>query len=386
MKYRQRTFYTDKQKSEMWDRWQRGESLSSIGRRFDRASSSVFPLLARTGGIRPPDRRRSRFALTLIEREEISRGLAAKCSLRSIAHTLKRSPSTISREVHRNGGRKAYRAANSDERAWDCARRPKSCKLSFNKPLCELIARKLRRKWSPQQIAGWLKRIHPDEERNRVSHETIYRSLYVQTRGVLKKELQECLRSPRAIRRSRHATQKGLKLRKIKDAISISERPPEVEDRAVPGHWEGDLIVGSNNSYIATLVERHSRFVMLAKIESKDSQSVINALIKQARKMPKELYKSLTWDRGSEMTRHRKFTMPTKIDVYFCDPQSPWQRGSNENTNRLLRQYFPKGTDISGFSQAKLSAVARQLNERPRKTLQYQTPAEKFGACVAVTR
>lgn len=386
MKYRQRTFYTDKQKSEMWDRWQRGESLSSIGRRFDRASSSIFPHLARTGGIRPPERSRSRFALNLIEREEISRGLVANRSFRSIARTLKRSPSTISREVRRNGGRQAYRAARSDQRAWDCASRPKSCKLSFNAPLCQLIARKLRLKWSPQQIAGWLKRKHPDEEQNRVSHETIYRSLYVQTRGVLKKELQDCLRSPRAIRRSRHATQKGLKLRKIKDAIPISERPPEIEDRAVPGHWEGDLIVGSNNSYIATLVERHSRFVMLAKVENKDTQSVITALIKQARKLPKELYQSLTWDRGSEMTGHRKFTMATTIDVYFCDPQSPWQRGSNENTNRLLRQYFPKGIDMSVFSQAKLSAVARQLNERPRKTLQYQTPAEKFEACVAATR
>jgi len=386
MKYRQRTFYTDKQKSEMWDRWQRGESLSSIGRRFDRASSSIFPHLARTGGIRPPDRTRSRLALTLVEREEISRGLVAKRSLRSIARGLKRSPSTISREVRRNGGRQAYRAALSDQRAWDCARRPKSCKLSFNKPLCQFIACKLRLKWSPQQIAGWLKRKHPDEERSRVSHETIYRSLYVQTRGVLKKELQECLNHPRAIRRSRHATQKGLKLRKIKDAVPISERPPEIEDRAVPGHWEGDLIVGANNSYIATLVERHSRFVMLAKVANKDTQSVITALIKQARKLPKELYRSLTWDRGSEMTDHVKFTMATKIDVFFCDPQSPWQRGSNENTNRLLRQYFPRGIDMSMYSQAKLSAVARQLNERPRKTLQYQTPAEKFEACVAAIR
>ncbi len=386
MKYRTRTFYTAKQKSEMWDRWQRGEFMSSIGRHFNRASSSIFPHLAQFGGIRPPDRRRSRCALSLNEREEISRGLVAKQSFRSIAQNLKRSPSTISREVRRNGGRQAYRAASSDQRAWDCATRPKLCKLSYNDPLCQLIARKLRRKWSPQQIAGWLKRKHPNEEQNRVSHETIYRSLYVQTRGVLKKELQECLRSPRAIRRSRHATQKGLKLRKIKDAVPISKRPPEVEDRAVPGHWEGDLIVGSNNSYIATLVERHSRFVMLAKVQNKDTQSVITALIKQARKLPKELYRSLTWDRGSEMTDHVKFTMATKIDVYFCDPQSPWQRGSNENTNRLLRQYFPKGIDISGFSQAKLSAVARQLNERPRKTLQYHTPAEKFEACVAATR
>jgi IS30 family transposase len=386
MKYRARTFYTNKQKSEMWDRWQRGESMSSIGRHFNRASSSIFPHLAQFGGIRPAARKRSRFALSLTEREEISRGLVAKQSLRSIAKSLNRSPSTISREVRRNGGRQTYRAARSDQRAWDCATRPKSCKLSFNDPLCQLIARKLRRKWSPQQIAGWLKRKHPDEEQCRVSHETIYRSLYVQTRGVLKTELQECLRSPRAIRRSRYATQKGLKLRKIKNAIPISERPPEVADRAVPGHWEGDLIVGSNNSYIATLVERHSRFVMLAKIENKDTQSVITALIKQARKLPKELYRSLTWDRGSEMAGHVAFTMATKIDVFFCDPQSPWQRGSNENTNRLLRQYFPKGTDISGFSQVKLSAVARQLNERPRNTLQYQTPAEKFEACVALTR
>jgi len=372
--------------------------MGSIGRHFNRASGSIFPHLARTGGIRPPDRKRSRYALSLIEREEISRGLVAKRSLRSIAESLNRSPSTISREVRKNGGRQTYRAARSDQRAWDCATRPKLCKLSFNDPLCQLIARKLRRKWSPQQIAGWLKRQHPNEEQNRVSHVTIYRSLYVQTRGVLKKELQECLRSPRAIRRSRHATQKGLELRKIKNAVSISERPPEVEDRAVPGHHcrqgirsmpvrgEGDLIAGSNNSYIATLVERHSRFVMLAKVTNKDTQSVTTALIKQARKLPKELYKSLTWDRGSEMAGHQDFTIATNIDVYFCDPQSPWQRGSNENTNRLLRQYFPKGTDISGFSQAKLSAVARQLNERPRKSLQYQTPAEKFEACVAATR
>ena len=383
MKYRTRTFYTDKQKSEMWDRGQQGESLGSIGRRFDRASSSIFPHLALTGGIRPPKRTRSGRVLSLTEREEISRGLAANRSLRAIARSLSRAPSTVSREVHRNGGRKAYRAALSDQRAWDCARRPKACKLSFNEPLCRFITRKLRLQWSPQQIAGWLMRWHPDEEQERVSHETIYRSLYVQTRGVLKKELQQCLRSPRAIRRSRHATQKGLKLRKIKDAVPISERPAEIEDRAVPGHWEGDLIVGANNSYIATLVERHSRFVMLAKVANKDTQSVITALIKQARKLPKELYRSLTWDRGSEMTGHAKFTMATKIDVFFCDPQSPWQRGSNENTNRLLRQYFPKGIDMSMYSQAQLSAVARQLNERPRKTLQYQTPAEKFDACVA---
>ena len=383
MKYRQRTFYTVKQKSEIWDRWQRGESMSSIGRGFDRASSSIYPLLARTGGIRPPDRMRSRLALTLIDREEISRGLRAKISLRAIARTLKRSASTISREVRRNGGVQNYRATTSDAAAWDRAHRPKLCKLNGNGYLCRAISAKLIRKWSPQQIAGWLMRKHPDDESKRVSHETIYRSLFIQTRGVLKKELLAHLRATRSIRRSRHATLKRSGLGKFNDAISIRERPAEVEDRAVPGHWEGDLIAGSGNSFIATLVERHTRFVMLAKVGNKDSHSVIQALIKQSRKLPKELYHSLTWDRGTEMAGHKKFTLATDIDVYLCEPHSPWQRGTNENTNRLLRQYFPKGTDLSIHSQAKLSAVARQLNERPRKTLEYETPAERFNACVA---
>lgn len=383
MKYRTRTFYTDTQKSEMWDRWERGESLSSIGRRFNRASSSIYPLLARTGGIRPPQRVRSRLALTLPEREEISRGLIAKMSLRAIAQSLRRSASTISREVSRNGGAKNYRAAQSDAAAWDRSERPKLCKLAGNDYLCRAISAKLRRKWSPEQIAGWLMREHPNEEGKRVSHETIYRSLFIQTRGVLKKELLTHLRATRSIRRSRHATLKRSGIGKFNDAISISDRPAEVEDRAVPGHWEGDLIAGSGNSFIATLVERHTRFVMLAKVGNKDSHSVIQALIKQSRKLPKELYRSLTWDRGCEIAGHKAFTLATDIDVFLCDPHSPWQRGSNENTNRLLRQYFPKGTDLSIHSQAKLSAVARQLNERPRKTLGYETPAERFNACVA---
>ena len=383
MKYRRRIFFTDKQKSDIWDRWQRGESMNSIGRLFDRKSSSIYPLLERTGGIRPPDRKRSRLALTLVEREEISRGLTAERSLRSIARNLGRAASTISREVRRNGGVKNYRAARSDTAAWDRAHRPKPCKLVGNDYLCRAISAKLTRKWSPQQIAGWLMREHPDDENKRVSHETIYRSLFIQTRGVLKKELLAHLRATRSIRRSRHATLKRSGLGQIKDTISIRERPADVEDRAVPGHWEGDLIAGSGNSFIATLVERHSRFVMLAKVGNKDSHSVVQALIKQAHKLPKELYRSLTWDRGTEMSGHRNFTLATDIDVFFCDPHSPWQRGTNENTNRLLRQYFPKGTDLSIHSQAKLSAVARQLNERPRKTLQYQTPAEKFALCVA---
>ena len=386
MAYRTRIFFTEKQKAEIWDRWQRGESMSSIGRRFDRGSSSIYPLLERSGGIRPPARVRSRLALTLAEREEISRGLVAKRSLRSIARKLRRSPSTICREVGRNGGAKQYRATTSDAHAWERARRPKLCKLVGNDYLCRTISAKLCRKWSPQQISGWLMREHRDEEHKRISHETIYRSLFIQTRGVLKKELQAHLRATRSIRRSRNATLKRSGLGKFNDAVSIRERPAEVEDRAVPGHWEGDLIAGSGNSFIATLVERHTRFVMLAKVSNKDSHSVIQALIKQSRKLPKELYRSLTWDRGTEMAGHKTFTLATDIDVFLCEPHSPWQRGSNENTNRLLRQYFPKGTDLSIHSQAKLSAVARQLNERPRKTLDYETPAERFNACVASIR
>lgn len=359
--------------------------MSSIGRGFDRNSSSIYPLLSRTGGIRPPDRKRSRLALNLVEREEISRGLESDLSLRCIARRLQRSPSTISREVKRNGGRDGYRAVRSDQAAGDRARRPKLCKLACNRSLCRTVARKLQLEWSPEQIAGWLKRRYRGEEYNQVSHETIYRSLFVQARGVLKKELMQYLRSKRTIRRSKHATLKRIGLGQITNAISIRERPASVEDRAVPGHWEGDLIGGSKNSYIATLVERHSRYVMLLKVPNKETQSVVSALIKQSQKLPRELYKSLTWDRGKELADHKRFTMATDIDVYFCDPHSPWQRGSNENTNRLLRQYLPKGTDLSAHSQAQLNKIARQLNERPRKTLQFETPAERFNQCVAAT-
>ena len=383
MGYRRRIYFTEKQKAEIWDRWQRGESMSSIGRLFDRNSSSIYPLLARTGGIRPPDRRRSRLALTLAEREEVSRGLGAGVSLRRIARHLKRAPSTISREVRRNGGRRRYRAARSDQAAWDRARRPKPCKLARRPTLCHTISVKLERKWSPQQIAGWLKREHPDNESARVSHETIYRSLFIQARGVLKKELLAHLRVTRAIRRSRHASLKHDGLGQIKDAISIRERPATVEDRAIPGHWEGDLIAGSKNSFIATLVERHSRYVMLAKVGNKETATVVAALAQQVQHLPRELRRTLTWDRGKELADHKRLSLATDLDIYFCDPHSPWQRGTNENTNRLLRQYFPKGTDLSVHSQDKLNAVARELNERPRKTLNYFSPAEKFDECVA---
>ena len=302
-----------------------------------------------------------------------------------MASLLGRSPSTVSREVCRNGGYDQYRAVEADEQAWVRARRPKRSKLADHPWLRRAVARKLRLNWSPEQIAGWLKRAHPGEGVYQVSHETIYRSLFVQARGVLKKELVQYLRSKRTIRRSRQATQKGNDHGQIKDMISISERPASVEDRAVPGHWEGDLISGSKNSHIATLVERHTRYVMLVKVANKETQTVVSALTKHAKKLPTELYKSLTWDRGKELAAHQQFTLATDIDVYFCDPQSPWQRGSNENTNGLLRQYFPKGTDLSVHSQAHLNKVARQLNERPRKTLEFETPAERFRACVALT-
>jgi IS30 family transposase len=324
-------------------------------------------------------------ALSLREREEISRGIVAGHSLRTIAQALGRSPSTVSREVHRNGGRCEYRASTADQAAWERALRPKRCKLVENRALARIVATKLKRWWSPEQIAGWLKRHYPEDENGQVSHETIYRSLFIQARGALKKELLGHLRSRRAMRQSRHKTLKGEGLGQITNTVSIRERPASVEDRAVPGHWEGDLIFGSKNSQIATLVERHTRYVLLAKVDGKDTETVINALIKQAHKLPSELYKSLTWDRGHEMADHQRFSLSTDIEVFFCDPHSPWQRGSNENTNGLLRQYFPKGTDLSVHSQGKLSAVARQLNERPRETLEFESPAERFSACVAST-
>jgi len=377
--------FTAAEKTELWDRWQRGESLKAIGRAFGKPSSSIYNQVAPHGGIRPAARRRSRLALTLSEREEISRGIAVHQSARSMARLLGRSASTVSREISRNGGCDDYRAALADDQAWARARRPKRCKLATNPWLRQAVAKKLRSNWAPEQVAGWLKRAHPDDESYHVSHETIYRSLFVQARGVLKKELLSHLRSKRAIRRSKQAGLNGDGRGQIKDLVSIRQRPAAVEDRAVPGHWEGDLLSGSKNSYIATLVERHTRYVMLAKVPNKDTQTVVSALIKQAKKLPSELYKSLTWDRGKELTDHRRFTLTTNIDVYFCDPQSPWQRGSNENTNGLLRQYFPKGTDLSVHSQAHPNKVARQLNERPRETLQFETPAERFNACVAPT-
>ncbi len=383
MKQRTRIYYSETQKAMMWDRWERGESLHNIARLFERSHSSIHGILVQTGGIRPPPKVRSRRMLTLAKREEISRGVVARRSMRSIAASLGRAPSSVSRELRRNGGCPGYRASHADQVAWDRAQRPKSCKLARNRALARIVAQKLKRLWSAEQIAGWLKSTYPDDESYQVSHETIYRTLFIQARGALKKELLQHLRRTRVMRRSHHYTQKRDTHGRISHTIPISERPPSVEDRAVPGHWEGDLIFGTRNSQIATLVERQTRYVMMAKVNGKDTETVINALVKHAHQLPRELYASLTWDRGKEMADHQRFTLATDIKVYFCDPQNPWQRGSNENTNGLLWQYFPKGTDLSVHSQAKLNAVARQLNERPRKTLNYETPAQRFGQCVA---
>lgn len=372
-------------KAELWRRWKEGQTLSEIGRALGKHAGSIHGVLSLNGGIFPAKRKRSRLALTMSEREEISRGVAAGQTLRQIACTIDRSPSTISREIRRHGGIKEYRATEADLAAWDRSRRPKLCRLATNDKLQRIVAEKLSLDWAPEQVAGWLKLQYPDDAEMRVSHETIYRSLFIQARGVLKRELISHLRSKRTMRRSKLSRTKGQVRGQIIDGISIRERPAEVEDRAIPGHWEGDLIAGSNNTHIATLVERQSRYTMLIKVEGKDTNSVVSALIEQVLYLPDKLRQSLTWDRGMELAQHKRFTIATDIQVYFCDPQSPWQRGTNENTNRLLRQYLPKKTDLSVHSQEDLNRVALRLNQRPRKTLNFSSPAEKLKESVALT-
>ena len=380
-----RTWFTPKQKAELWERWKSGQCVADIARALERRNKSgVYRILGLNGGIAPAPRRRARVALRGDEREEISRGIAASQSMRQIAQRLGRSPSTISREIRRNGGCSAYRASEAERSAWERALRPKSCRLARHSELRWRVAQKLALQWSPEQVSGWLKRQFPADQGMQISHETIYRSLFIQTRGVPKKELMAHLRTARQMRQAKGGTTKN-GLGQIVDTVSIRERPAEAEDRAVPGHWEGDLLTGANNTHIATLVERHTRFVMLLKIPSKDTATVVGALTRHVRKLPQQLRRSLTWDRGKEMAEHKRFTLATDVAVYFCDPQSPWQRGSNENTNRLLRQYIPKGTDLSVHTQERLNEVARELNQRPRKTLGYETPAERFDACVAMT-
>lgn len=377
---RARREYSVRERRELWERWKRGESISEIGRALDRAPGTIHCTIRQHGGVPPRERRRSRLALTLQEREEVSRGIAAGESARTIAARLGRAPSTVTRELERNGGRRGYRAAEAERRAWERGRRPQRCKLAGSAALRDAVAEKLQEDWSPQQISGWLKLAFPQDETMRVSHETIYLTLFVQARGALKRELTAHLRRSRSIRRPRAAKRTNVGQGQIVDAVSIRERPPEAEDRAIPGHWEGDLLSGASNSHIATLVERHSRFVVLVAVEGKDTRTVTDALSREVRRLPEQLRRSLTWDRGMEMAEHARFTVATEVNVYSCDPQSPWQRGTNENTNGLLRQYLPKGANLASYTQPQLDEIARKLNTRPRETLRFNTPADTLEA------
>lgn len=370
-----RKWLTPSLRKELWRRYREGESLATLSHALAISVGCAHKQIVGAGGIAPAFGRRPD-ALTEAEREGISCGIARGWSIRRIARELGRAPSTVSRELRRNGCSGNYRAHLAERQAWVRARRPKKCKLATLERLRDLVARKLMRRWSPQQIARWLRRRYAERPAMRVSHETIYKTLFIQARGALKKELVECLRTGRQYRKVRK--QRTVRP-SVSDGVSIRERPAEVEDRAVPGNWEGDLLFGDVHSYIATLVERKTRYVMLAKIRSKDTHDVITALQTVMRRLPKELKKSLTWDRGSELTAHAQFTVETNIPVYFCDPRSPWQRGSNENTNGLLRQYFPRGTDVSQYTQAHLDKVARELNGRPRMTLDWRSPAEALN-------
>jgi len=376
-----RTRLSASQRVEVWRRWKAGESLHGIGRALGKAHPVIHVLLKRHCGIAPLVRHRSRTALTLQEREDISRGIACGWSIRAIAKGLDRAASTVGREVARHGGRSPYRASAADQQTWESALRPKTCLLATHTKLREIVAGKLMLDWSPEQISGWLKWQYPNDESMHVSHETIYRSLFIQARGVLEKELIQHLRSKRRIRRSRHSHIFRDSRGQIADVISIRERPAEVEDRAIPGHWEGDLLGGTHNSHIATLVERHSRFVALVRLPSKDTPAVVAALSRHVRKLPASLRRSLTWDRGLEMAKHKSFTVATNVKVYFCDPQSPWQRGTNENTNGLLRQYFPKRTDLSRFCVISNDAGSRK-GFFMRALLNSNTPLRRRTSCV----
>ena len=379
---------TEADKAEVWRRYADGASAAMIARALGFAAPSVAEFIRKAGGIRPKAQCMSPARLSLEDREEISRGVAAGESVRCIAKRLGRAPSTISREITRNGGRRKYRALRADKAAQARAKRPKPAKLAADPLLRVLVADKLARKWSPEQITGWLARTYPDRPEMQVSHETIYRSLFVQSRGELRRELTRHLRTGRTVRRPvGHRGLKGKGGGKIVDAVHLSERPAEAEDRAVPGHWEGDLLFGKAMSPIGTLVERSTRFVMLFKLAHHDSATVVKALAEHIQTLPEQLRRSLTWDQGIEMARHAQFTVDTGVQVFFCDPKSPWQRGSNENTNGLLRQYFPrKVVDFHALTQDELDAVAAELNGRPRKTLGFMTPSEKFNEAVATTR
>lgn len=384
-RYKRRKLLSVPEQNRLWEERRRGATGWEIAGTVGAVPTTINLLIVRHGGVAPAARHRAPTALTVTEREEISRGIAAAEGVRTIARRLGRNPGTISRELRRNGGRGHYRAHRADRRAWAQGRRPKRCRLAQCPRLCAVVTAKLGEQWSPEQIAAWLRRTYPQEPQMQVSHETIYRTLYIQARGALKQELTTHLRRRRSIRRSRGAAQRGARAGHLADTVSISERPPSATDRAVPGHWEGDLLVGGKGSQIATLVERQSRFVLLARIPQRDSATVVRALARKIQRLPASLKQSLTWDRGKEMARHKAFTVATDVQVYFCDPHSPWQRGSNENTNGLLRQYFPKGMDLTMLTQRELDVIARKLNTRPRETLNWNTPAEVFEASVAST-
>jgi IS30 family transposase len=365
----------------VWQRWKRGEPNREIAKAMGFAPATVWWQIRHRGGLAPAPRRRAERALSLREREEISRGVATAEGVRSLARRLARAPSTISREIQRHGGRARYRANEADQAAWGSARRPKRGRLVRERRLRRVVEQKLGLDWAPQQIAAWLVSTYPDDPTMHVSHETIYRALYVQARGAFKRTLIAHLRRSGRYRRPRGAT--NARRGRILDAVSIAERPPAADSRAVPGHWEGDLLIGKRGTQIVTLVERQSRFVLLIRVPAADSATVVAALARRVQQLPKALRQSLTWDRGKEMTQHAQFTIATDVQVYFCDPQSPWQRGSNENTNGLLRQYFPKGYDLSTVTQRQLDVVAWKLNGRPRQTLGWKTPAEALNAAVA---
>ena len=370
---------TPAQVDEVWSRRQAGQAVKVLAREMRLNATTVRDLLRRSGGIPPVPRRRSELRLSVAEREEISRGLAAGLSIRVIASGLERSPSTVSREVLANGGRRRYRAARADAAAWARAARPKARKLATRVALRDIVEAKLAERWSPQQIAGWLKVQHPDDAEMQVSHESIYRSLFVQTRGSLRKELTTQLRTKRAIRRPRGAKiPDGRGLRP--GTLNISQRPAEAADRAVPGHWEGDLVFGRGMSPVATLVERSTRFLMLVALpDGHRAELVADALAAKITTLPAALTRTLTWDQGHEMAAHDRFTSETGIEVYFCDPKSPWQRGSNENTNGLLRQYLPRTVSMRDYTQTEFDTIADQLNGRPRQTLGFKTPSQALA-------
>jgi IS30 family transposase len=379
-----RSALTVQEKAEIWRSYGAGASLRSIGRTLGRSMDSLRMLVASTGGRQPVASRRSALRLSLADREEISRGVAAGDSCRLIAGRLRRAPSTVSREITSNDGRNRYRACRAEQAAWRRARRPKAAKLVSCAHLRQMVEAKLALRWSPQQIAGWLARTYPDDRELQVSHETIYMSLFVQPRGALRKELTRYLRSRRMVRRP-HAARAANGQGQLQNTVHISARPVEAADRAVPGHWEGDLMLGRGNSAIATLVERSSRFAVLVGLPNgRSSEPVLTALAARIGTLPEQLLRSLTWDQGKEMAQHARFTIATGLQIYICDPRSPWQRGTNENTNGLLRQYFPKGSDLAAVTQHELDAVAAELNGRPRQTLGWVSPSEKFAEAVAM--